>query len=77
MSVYGTSDLPPGVSIGAANEAIEFCEWLSGYIGHGPAIQISSDQVDYIRSKVHPLVTMLGAVRSPAPPVEAKSEVGG
>jgi hypothetical protein len=61
--VYGAKALPPGVSIASANKAIEFLEWLSGYIGHGPAVQISSDQMDYIRSKVHPLMVDLGVIR--------------
>lgn len=65
--IYGAEKLPPGVSIASANKAIEFLEWLSGYIGHGPAIQISSDQMEYIRSKVHPLVHELDG-RSPAQP---------
>lgn len=65
--VYGAEKLPPGVSIASANKAIEFLEWLSGYIGHGPAIQISSDQMEYIRSKVHPLVHELDG-RTPAQP---------
>ncbi|MET4184922.1 hypothetical protein ABIB94_007051 [Bradyrhizobium sp. JR7.2] len=65
--VYGAEALPPGVSIASANKAIEFLEWLSGYIGHGPAVQISSDQMEYIRSKVHPLVHELDG-RAPAQP---------
>jgi hypothetical protein len=67
--------LPEGTS-GAACKAIEFCEWLSGYIGHGPAVQISSDQMGYIRSKVHPLMVELGVAR-PASPLSRPHHQGG
>lgn len=65
----GPSTLPKGVSVSAACKAIGFCEWLSGYIGHGPAVKISSDQMDYIRSKVHPLMVDLGVVVRPPSPI--------
>jgi hypothetical protein len=55
--------LPSGasVSVAAACKAIDFCDWLSGYIGHGPAVQIDSEGMEYIRSKVHPLIAEMDA----------------